>query len=108
MESNKITKQYIESLGFNFICKDDDNDSDYSFSKTSKKNGWVDLLVWQPRENNITISTHVEDIRDYFGEDRTKYIDKISKIIKQKFNGEILETDVLKKLCKDLKVLHND
>jgi hypothetical protein len=102
----KITKDYIESLGFNFVLKDEENDCDYTFNKLSKKIGWIDVLVWQPKENNITISTHVEDIKDYVGEDRTKYIDKISKIIKQKFNGEILETDVLNNLCKKLKVLN--
>ncbi len=70
---NKITQKAIESLGFKFICKNEENDSDYSLNKPSSKKGWCYLIVWHPKDNHIIISHHlmsknitINDIRTLF------------------------------------------
>jgi hypothetical protein len=57
----KITQESIEALGFNFKVKADDN-TDYTFNKPSNRENWVDLLVWQPDTNEITLSQHTNDV----------------------------------------------
>lgn len=70
---SKITQKAIESMGFKFICKNEENDSDYSLNKPSTKKGWCYLIVWHPKENHIIISHHlmsknltINDIRTLF------------------------------------------
>ncbi len=57
----EITKENIEALGFTFKVKGDD-DTDYTFNKPSIRKNWVDLLVWQPDTNEITLSRHSKDL----------------------------------------------
>lgn len=103
-----LTQKEIESLGFSFVLKDEELDCDYTFNKKSFKSGWVDCLVWQPKESKITISTHIENIADYINSSniqKPRTMKEWDSIIKQKFDGTILSSGQLEDICKQNEII---
>jgi len=56
----KVTAKNIEKLGFNLIVSGFNEDYTFNRPSITRKN-WFDIVVWQPRTNEIGLSTHSVD-----------------------------------------------
>lgn len=98
---SKLTLEQIESLGFNFISKDEENTC-YSINKLSSKKNWVDLIVWHPNEERVVISRHVFDLGKYMSKNT---ITDINKIIQPIFRGKVKTLKELETICQTYKLI---
>lgn len=60
-EPSIITKKNIEKLGFKYICGDLKNKIDLTFNLKIHGDLYI-CLVFQPLNNEITLSSHTDDI----------------------------------------------
>ena len=90
---NELDAKCFEDLGFNFICKSDEDD-EFSFRKKSKLKNWFYCLVWHPNESNVTISHH-DILVNPKGE---RYVSDIESIYKGKLNKKDEFNEIIKTL----------
>ena len=101
----KITTKGIEKLGFNFKVSGDDND-DLTFNKPSfKGKNWKDLIVWQPKTNDLTLSQHTNDVFKVFENQRLPKGKKIEDYIVQLYQGKVETIEELNKILIHHKVI---
>jgi hypothetical protein len=99
----KITRETIEKFGFTHKVEGDDN-NDITFNKPSQKGeNWLDLLVWQPDTNEVTVSQHTKDLFQVFGRGRLPKGKKVEDYIVQVFQSNMKTTEELESSL----VLHN-
>jgi hypothetical protein len=101
----KITQKNIEKLGFEFRVKSDEGDCDYTFNKLSDKEGWIDLLVWQPETNNITLSQHTHKFFDMMRRGRLFSGTKMEDYIVAIFDENFMSMTELKTKLKGLGII---
>lgn len=102
----EVNVENIKKLGFNYVCHDEDNDSDYSLNKPSKtRKGWIDLIVWHPKTKEIIVSEHTLKLSEAHqsGKINSK---NITRYIKQKFRlSDVTDMGLLVEMLKAHNVL---
>ena len=101
----KITKENIENLGFKFRLYDEEGDCDYTFNKPSAKEGWIDLLVWQPHTNTITLSQHTPKLSEIYNRGKLYPNTKMSDYIVSLFDLNFISMSQLMEKLKEFDII---